>query len=158
MNLIVREYFNLLDMTVALRHQMFEIITDADLAYRLPGDNPSFGDLCFEMGNTQMAYIDSFKTHTYNDTLRHDDPTLASSVERLKPWFNDLDEQIKAVLSTFSDDELHSILIDRVTMQWPVMVNFHTYREALLIFFAKASVYLKALQKPLPDQWRDWMG
>jgi hypothetical protein len=35
---------------------------------------------------------------------------------------------------------------------------FHTYRECFLIFAAKASVYFRALKKPLPDQVLWWMG
>ena len=36
--------------------------------------------------------------------------------------------------------------------------EFHLYREALLIFYAKAGLYLRALDKPLSEEWIDWMG
>jgi hypothetical protein len=32
------------------------------------------------------------------------------------------------------------------------------YHEAYLIFCAKASIYLKALEKQLTGQWRSWIG
>jgi hypothetical protein len=32
------------------------------------------------------------------------------------------------------------------------------YREALLIFYGKVTVYLHAIERPLPGQWGDWIG
>ena len=37
-------------------------------------------------------------------------------------------------------------------------VQFHIYREALLIFCAKAHVYLKALGKRVTGPWQWWIG
>ena len=37
-------------------------------------------------------------------------------------------------------------------------VQFHIYREALLIFYAKVHVYLKALGKQVEGPWRWWIG
>jgi len=39
-----------------------------------------------------------------------------------------------------------------------VIQNFHVYREALLIFYAKAHLYVKALNKSVPGKWRWWIG
>jgi hypothetical protein len=36
--------------------------------------------------------------------------------------------------------------------------QFDVYREALLIFYGKVSVYLRALSKPFPERWRSWIG
>jgi len=37
-------------------------------------------------------------------------------------------------------------------------IQLSIYNEALLIFYGKASVYLKAMGKTLPEQWEDWIG
>jgi hypothetical protein len=37
-------------------------------------------------------------------------------------------------------------------------VQFQIYHEALLMFYAKASVYLKALQKRVNDEWQAGVG
>ncbi len=37
-------------------------------------------------------------------------------------------------------------------------VQFQIYHEALLMFYAKASVYLKALQKSVNEEWRTGIG
>ena len=33
-----------------------------------------------------------------------------------------------------------------------------TYREALLIFYGKVSVYLKSMGRARPPEWREWIG
>lgn len=39
-----------------------------------------------------------------------------------------------------------------------VKVQLDVYREALLLFYGKVSVYLRAINRPLPGNWRDWVG
>jgi hypothetical protein len=36
--------------------------------------------------------------------------------------------------------------------------QLEVYKEALLIFYGKASVYLKAMGKPRPQQWQEWIA
>jgi hypothetical protein len=158
MNVIQREQFNVLHETQALRSQLMELLTDEDLAFTLPG-NPSLGTLCREMGEIQHSYIESFKTFKHDFTYRHDDWTVETQVEPLKIWYEKLDQELETVLRQLTDDDIGKNIIDRgFGMQFPVMVQFHVYRESLLIFYAKVSVYLKALGKPFPTQWRAWIG
>ena len=40
----------------------------------------------------------------------------------------------------------------------PLPEQFHICHEALLIFYAKVHVYLKALGKQVPGPWKWWIG
>jgi hypothetical protein len=148
----------LLRETVALRHQIMEGLTDADLAYRLPGDNLTLGALCREMGQVERAYIDSFRTFSMNYNYAPTDPALETSVEKLRAWFGQLEAEFEAALSGLSEDDIQNRTIDRGGFAPLVTVQFHIYREALLIYAAKASLYLRALGKPLSEQMAMWIG
>jgi hypothetical protein len=40
----------------------------------------------------------------------------------------------------------------------PPQINLSVYNEALLIFYGKVIVYLRAAGKLVPEQWADWLG
>ncbi|HEX6291275.1 MAG TPA: DinB family protein [Herpetosiphonaceae bacterium] len=158
MNSLLENEFPLHE-TQRLRYDLLQTLTDGDLAYQLPGDNPTLGALCREMGDVEYSYIQSFKTFTHEWSHRTTEPDLATSVARLLAWYTTLDHEFETVIRGFSEDELHHKQIDRgrgVTVS--PYVQFQIYREAVLMFYAKAMVYLKALQKPINDQWRAWIG
>ena len=52
MNSLIEEEFPLRD-TQNLRYDLMEVLTDSDLAYKLPGDNPTLGELCRQMGEIE---------------------------------------------------------------------------------------------------------
>lgn len=158
MNEFLKQQASVLQQTQALRDQLMDILTDDDLQFKLPGHNPTLGALCREMGDVQRSYIDSFKTFKQDFSHRNPDATLETSVEKLAAWYKALDEEYLAVLSDFSDEDMHTKAVDRGFAQFPLAIQFHVYREALLIFYAKVSVYLKAMEKPLPEQWQAWIG
>ncbi len=158
MNSLVASEFPLHE-TQKLRYDLMDWLTDSDLAYKLPGDNPTLGELCREMGEIEHCYIQSFKTHKHDWSYRNNEPELAASVERLKAWYTTLDDDFETVVRGLSEDQLHNTHIDRGAGFAPSpFVQFQIYREALLMFYAKASVYLKALQKPVSDQWHAGVG
>jgi hypothetical protein len=158
MNSLIKEEFPLHE-TQKLRYDLMKTLTDGDLAYKLPGDNPTLGELCREMGEIEHTYIHSFRTLKQDWSYRNSEPGLANSVERLQAWYKTLDEELEAVLREFSEEDLHQKQIDRGHGFFPSpYVQFQIYREAILMFYAKASVYLKALQKPVSGQWQAWIG
>ncbi|MBL8166448.1 MAG: hypothetical protein JNJ61_30980 [Anaerolineae bacterium] len=158
MNSIIEDEMPLHE-TQKLRYDLMNVLSDSDLLYKLPGDNPTLGELCREIGVLEHIYIQSFKTFKQDWSYRNEEAELASSVERLKAWYKILDEEFETVMRAFSEDDLQTRQIDRGHGFTPsLFVQFHIYREALLMFYAKASVYLKALQKSVNDQWQVAIG
>ena len=81
------------------------------------------------------------------------------AVARQQAWYAKLDQEFESIIRDFSEDVLHNQQIDRGHGFTPSLyVQFEIYREALLMFYAKASVYLKALQKTVNDQWHAGIG
>ncbi len=147
-----------LRMTLNLRDMVLSTLTDADLAYKLPGANPSLGELFRELGETQHIYAEGFRTFKQDFAYRHPDPTIAGSTARLGEWFKALDADMTAAITGLSEDDIQSKTIVRPHWEASVTVMYHTYRECFLIFGAKLICYLRAMGKPIPDQVLWWMG
>lgn len=158
MNSLIEREFPLHE-TQSERYDLMATLTDSDLAYKLPGDNLTLGELCREIGEVEYSYIQSFKTFKYVSSYRNTEPKLATSVASLQVWYRALDNEFETVMRGFSEDDLHHTQINRAQGFTPSLyVQFEIYREALLMFYAKASVYLKALQKSVNDQWHAGIG
>jgi hypothetical protein len=156
-NSLVTGEFGILRETTAIRDQILDVLTDADLAYRFP-NCPSLGALCRELGETEQSYIDSYRTFTQAfDTYGKSDPALAASVEHLKRWYAELDRELEAAMAALSEDQVQNRPIDR-GFSMPARVQLHCYREAQLIFYGRAVMYLWALQKPISEQAKSWIG
>lgn len=159
MNVIVQQEFPVLKQTLALRTELLEAITGEDLAFGLGGDNLTLGQLCKQMGETQQSYINSFREFKQDLTYQYEDASVATDLKMLKTWFEKLDADLFEVLESLSDEDIQSKVIERGHgFSPPVRVQLHIFRESLLIFYAKASVYLKALGKNMPQQWQAWIG
>ena len=159
MNSIIKEQGPVLGQTQAMRYQLMKILTDEDLDYSPGGENPTLGVLCREMGEVQQAYITSFQTFEQDFSYRVSDPELEHSVERLADWFQALDRELETALGSLSEEDIQTRVIDRGGgFVLPPSIQLHIYREALLIFYGKASVYLKALNKTLSEQWQSWIA
>jgi DinB family protein len=159
MNSIMTGYYPTFEMYQALRNQLMEILTDGDLDYQPGGTNPPLGALCRELGEVEHAYIQSFKTFTLDFSYRNPEPGLEHSVARLSAWFAELDRELKATIEGLSEDDIRQRGVDRGGgFTLPPQINLSVYNEALLIFYGKVIVYLRASGKPVPQQWADWLG
>jgi hypothetical protein len=143
----------------SMRDHLLTLVTDADLAYRLPGSNPSLGELLVEMGELQGVYTHSFATFTLDWTHRQLPPPAPITVAGLRAWFDAQDEAMRRALSRFSEDELRIDRIDRGGgFVASPFVQHQVYREAVYIFYGKLSVYLRALERDAGAEWAAWIG
>lgn len=144
--------------TTELRTELLSSLSDEDLGFELPG-NPPLGDLCRDIGDTEQAYLDSFRSRRLTWDRRNDDPGLEHSARRLLAWFAALDAELEAVVESIPEDEFRTGRIDRGDgFSMPIHAQFNTYREAILIFCSKADVYLRAMGKPRGERWEEWIG
>ncbi len=143
----------------SMRDHVLTLVSDADLAHRLPGQNPTLGDLLVEMGDLQGAYTHSFETFTLDWSHRHLPAPAPITVASLQGWFKAHDDAMSAALSRFTPQELHVDQIDRGHgFVASPFVQHQVYREAVYIFYGKLSVYLKALEMDPGDEWAAWVG
>ena len=158
MNAQIQEFWNLNRMYTALRDELMADLSDDDLAYSPGGSNPTLGELCRALGETQYAYVQSFKTFEVDFSYRLNDDSVQESVAKLQAWYQQLDSELEAALEAVTDDDVANKQMERGGYQVPVHISLDILREALLIFYGKVSVYAKAMGKPLTQTWQDWIA
>lgn len=141
-----------------MRDGILELLSDDDLAFVPGGSNATAGALIKTLGEVQHAYGESLKTLKTDFGYRNTEAGLENSLARLKAWFTTLDAEMKATLSTFSDADFDQVIERGSGYQMPLITQMDVYIQALMIFFGKAMVYLRALNKPIPEQMAEWIG
>ena len=157
MNRYMQEKWPWIEGTHALRVQLLDTLSDTDLAFSPGGQNMTLGALCREMGEIEHSYEQSLKTFQQDWSYHNTEADLESSVARLKAWFQTLDDELKATVAALSDEDLQKT-IDRGGYSMPVELQLDVYLQALLIFFGKVTIYLKAMNKPLPQHIQEYIG
>ncbi|HYL45346.1 MAG TPA: hypothetical protein VEU97_18355 [Ktedonobacteraceae bacterium] len=157
MNRYMQEKWPWIEGSHGMRTQLLDVLSDADLAFNPGGQNMALGALCREMGEIEHSYVQSLITFKQDWSYRNEEAELDSSVARLKTWFQTLDDEMKAAVSALADEDLTKT-IDRGGFAMPVELQLDVYLQALLIFFGKATIYLKAMNKPLPQQIQEYIG
>ena len=157
MTRIMRQQREVLHATQELRRQLLEVLSDADLGFRPAPGCLALGELCREIGEVQQGYIESFRTFRLHLSYRHQ-AEVSRSVEKLGAWYARLDAELERVLEGLGEADLARTVDRGNGFAPPVEVQFHIYREALLIFYAKAHVYLRALGKRVAGPWQWWIG
>ena len=157
MNRYMQEKWPWIEGTHGMRSQLLDILSDADLAFSPGGQNMTLGMLLREIGDIEHSYTQSLRTFKQDWSYHNTEAGLESNVTRLKAWYQTLDDQMKAAVSDFSDEDLAKT-IDRGGYATPVDLQLDIYLQALLIFFGKATIYLKAMNKPYPQQIQEYIG
>src|SRR5262245_47098583 len=139
MNRFMQEKWSWIEGTHGLRAQLMDTLSDAELAFNPGGQNMTFGALCREVGEIEYSYLQSLKTFKQDWSYRNTEAGLESSVARLKAWYQALDDDMKATVSAFSDEELKKT-IDRGSFSPSVELQLEIYLQALLIFFGKVVI------------------
>jgi hypothetical protein len=157
-NRVMQERWPWIEGSHAMRALALDLLDDDDLAFHPGGANLTLGALCREMGEVEHSYLESLRTLKQDWSYRNEEAELEGSVARLKAWYATMDEQMKSAVSALSDEDLATIVEREGAPTWPVETQLEVYLQALLIFFGKLTIYLKALNKPLPQEFRDYIG
>ena len=157
MNRLMQEKWPWIEGTHGMRIQLLDILNDADLAFNPGGQNMTLGALLREMGEIEYSYIQSLKTFKQDWSYHNTEAGMENSLSQIKTWYQTLDDEMKAAVSDLTDED-STKTIDRGGYNTPVDLQLDIYLQALLIFFGKATVFLKAMSKPLPKTTQDYIG
>lgn len=146
-----------------LRDELMRELTDEDLGFRPGGSALALGQVCREIGDIEHSYVEALRTFRQDFGWHNPDPRMERSVAALVGWFDDLDRRLRTALAALTGDDVASRRISRrdfdVDDFSPLPPQeLDVYREALLIFYGKVSVYLRMMGRELPGHWGAWIG
>lgn len=158
MNQFVEQQWSMFEGSHALRDSLLDSLSDADLGFSPGGLNMTLGALCREMAEIEQSYVQSLKTLTQSFTeMSQNTPAgVEGSIADLKAWYHRLDADMQQTISAMSDDDLQQTIERGFPV--PVKMQMEIYLQALLIFFGKATIYLRAMNRPLTQKFQDWIG
>lgn len=158
MNSLIEQQYPVLEQTLVLCHELLDSLSDSDLQFSLP-HNVTLGELCRQQGEYTLSYIAAFKTFSQDWTIQYSDQSVETNIANLRAWYDQLEMDFKDAVRLLTEEQIQTQIVSRGTgLDFPIGIVFHIYRESLLIFYAKAGVYLRALNKPLSEQWQMWIG
>src|ERR1051326_8199701 len=106
MSRFMEERWSWIEGTHAMRAAILDTLSDAELAFNPGGQNMTLGSLLREVGEIEYAYLQSLKTFKQDFSYRNTEAGLDGSVARLKAWYQTMDDDMKATLSAFSDEDM----------------------------------------------------
>src|SRR5262245_15662830 len=163
MNSLIREHLaaTYFKEYQVLRDELLEILSDDDLAFRPGGATFTLGELCREIGEIEQSYVDALRTFKQDFSWRNPDQRVVQSLAALSAWFAELDRDLMAAIEALTEQDAATRRIARYDVEGfsPLPAQeLDIYREALLIFYAKVSIYLRAMRRDLPGLWGPWIG
>ena len=146
-----------------LRRELTDLLTDEDLAFRPGIGLATLGELCREIGDIEHSYVEALRTFRQDFGWRNLDAAVERNVSALARWSVDLDRDLMAAIEALTEDDIAHRRIKRsdydVDDFSPLAAQeIDVYREALLIFYGKVSIYLRLMGRDLPAHWSAWIG
>ncbi|GGR25673.1 DinB family protein [Deinococcus ruber] len=158
MNRLMQQRTHMIDLTHSLRDDVFKAISGSDLEFSPGADAHTLRGLLLQQADIQAAYAQSFRT--LHLSFGEATPDQQQSAQELQEHFARLDAELLAALDALSDDDLKRPHDPRGLKApgYTVETSFYTYRESVLIFAARASVYLRALGREVPALTKSFVG
>ena len=156
MNRFMQEKWSWIEASHAMRTELLGTLSDADLAFNPGGANLTLGMLYHQMGEIEHSYVQSLNTFKQDWSYRN--PEVETNTAKLKAWYQTLDDQMKTAVSAFSDEDLKKLVDRSKGYSMSVEMQLDVYLQAVLIFFGKVTIYLKAMNKPLPETVQEYIG
>jgi hypothetical protein len=165
MNSLVRDYVPATYFAEyqLLRKELTDLLEDEDLGFRPAEAAPTLGQLCREIGDIEHSYVEALRTFRQDFGWRNPDARVERDLAALTSWYAALDQDLAAAIEALTEDEIatrriarNDFDVDDFSPLPPQELDI--YREALLIFYGKVSVYLRMLGKDLPGHWPAWIG
>jgi len=157
MNRYMQDRWSWIEGTHKVRLELLGQFSDADLRFNPGGTNMALGALWRESGDVEHSYIQSLKALKQDWSYSNTEPGIETSVERLAAWLARMDEEMRATVAAFSDEDLQKT-VDRGGFAVPVDVQLDIYLQALLIFLGKVSIFIRAMGRPLPENVQAFIG
>lgn len=158
MNSFMDSKWSWIEGTHGMRNGLVSTLMDADLAFCPGGQTMTLGALCREIGDIEYAYLQSLKTFTQDFSYKNTEPGIETNVAKLVAWYQVMDEDLKATVSAFSDEDLKKVIDRSSGFKVPVDMQLEIYLQALLIFFGKITIYLKIMNKPMDKTIQEYIG
>ena len=158
MNSYMENKWSWIEASHGMRNGLVGTLTDADLSFSPGGQTMTLGALCREMGDIEHAYLESIKTFKQDFNYHNPDPSMETSVAKLVAWYQEMDEDLKATISAFSEEDLKKTVNRSSGFQAPVDMQLEIYIQALFIFFGKITIYLKIMNKPVDKSIQEYIG
>ena len=83
--------------------------------------------------------------------------SVPEDMKELIEWYERSHKEMVHKYNELSDEDLKKT-IDRGSFSPTIDVQLQVYLQALLIFFGKATIFVKAMNKPLPQPFQEWIG
>ncbi len=139
-----------------MRGKILSSLTDSDLSFAVAG-NPTLGELLADFASVEDSYAESF-TSLKQDWTAYKPGAALSSVAAYIAAFDATFGKLKSALSGYTMEQGKTVTVNRGGWEPTLAQQFDTYVQAVLIIFGKLTIYLKAMGKPLPERWTEWVG